>query len=626
MNDTAGPIATAADIRRVEAQPYEAAVPVTNMYDLFRRSADLWGDRTAITWLGTGDPDGPTTGFSYTELFRRITQAANMYRDLGVGEEDAVALLLPNMPEAHFALWGAEIAGRACPINNLLNPDHLAHLIEASGSKVLVSLGPDPELGILERALPMRERCTDLNAMLLVDGQGETDGSNAIHEFMDLLDQYPGDRLTFERDLNRETMAAYFHTGGTTGAPKLAQHRHGNQVHTSWSGALMYDLSEQDVMINGFPLFHVAGTFVFGTTGFISGAHLVLPTRTGMRNPDVAANFWRIVERHGVTFMAGVPTVLAALMNVPVDDADISSLRVALTGGTPLPTDLAAAFEAQFGIPIRNLFGMTECAGIVSITPTHGERKPNGCGFPLPYTEVRCVPLGADGPDLSGTCAPNESGVMVLRGPHVGPGYTDASRNAGMFTDDGWLISGDLGHLDEEGQVYLTGRAKDVIIRGAHNIDPAMIEETVDTHPAVEMSAAIGQPDGYAGELPVVYVTLKAGQTATEAELLDYLAPRIAERPALPKRAYVIDAMPVTPIGKIYKPALRLRSIEDTYAAALADLAETEGVSIRVEGRDRGGNLSALIHVSGGSDCKGTEAAIASRLRDFAVPWEAVWA
>ena len=115
MNDTAGPIATADDIRRLEAQPYEAAVPVTNMYDLFRRSADLWGDRIAITWLHTGDPEGPQTDYTYAELFRRIIQAANMYRDLGVGEEDAVALLLPNMPEAHFALWGARDRGPCLP-------------------------------------------------------------------------------------------------------------------------------------------------------------------------------------------------------------------------------------------------------------------------------------------------------------------------------------------------------------------------------------------------------------------------------------------------------------------------------------------------------------------------------
>ena len=625
VSRSANPVVTNADIQAIAAQPYEDAVPVTNMYDLFRRAAELWGERPAITWLAAGDPDGPTVTYSYADLLRRITQAANMYRDLGVGEDDAVALLLPNMPEAHFALWGAEVAGRASPINNLLNPDHLAHLVEASGAKALVALGPDPELGILERALDLRERCPQLNATLLVEGEDSLDSSNSIHDFTALLDQYPGDRLTFERGLGRETIAAYFHTGGTTGAPKLAQHTHGNQVHTSWSGALLYDLSEQDVMINGFPLFHVAGTFVFASTGYIAGAHLVLPTRTGMRNPEVVGNFWRILERHGVTMMAGVPTVLAALMNVPVDDADISALRVALTGGTPLPTDLAAAFEAQFGIPIRNLFGMTECAGIVSITPTHAERKPNGCGFPLPYTDVKAVPLGSDGPDLSQICAPNESGIMVLRGPHVGPGYTDAARNAGMFTDDGWLISGDLGHVDEHGEVFLTGRAKDVIIRGAHNIDPAMIEETVDEHPAVEISAAIGQPDGYAGELPVVYVTLKAGMSVTEAELLEFLAPRIAERPAMPKRAYIIDAMPVTPIGKIYKPTLRLRSIEDTYAAALADLEEAEGVTVRVEGRDQGGNLSALIHVSGGSDCKSVEMAIGQRLRDFSIPWEAVW-
>jgi fatty-acyl-CoA synthase len=444
----------------------------------------------------------------------------------------------------------------------------------------------------------------------------------AVRDFAAEVARQPA-KLTFE-DTPADRVAAYFHTGGTTGAPKLAQHTHGNQVHTSWAAGLFYDVTERDVAINGFPLFHVAGSFVYGTALFHRGVNIVLPTRTGMRNPEVVRNYWKLVERHRVTSLAAVPTVVAALVNTPVDGADISSIRMLITGGSPLPTELAGEFERKFGIPVRNVLGMTESAGLVCLTPLHAERVPNSVGWRMPFTQVKAVELGADGESFERDCAAGETGVIVLKGPHVGPGYTDAGRNKGMFRADGWLISGDLGHVDAEGRAYVTGRSKDLIIRGGHNIDPAMIEEVVEKHPAVQMSAAIGEPDSYAGEVPVLYVTLKPGMAASERELLDYLAPRIFERPALPKRVTVIDAMPVTAVGKIYKPTLRLAAIERKIAEALAPLAG--GAAIKVEGIDRGGTLSVRLSVSGAADRAALAGEIAAALRDFAVEREIVWA
>lgn len=609
-----GPIRTLADIEAIERQPYDQVVEPRSMLDLFRGAAARYEAKPAITFLRSADPADAPEIVSYRALFRRICQAANMFRALGVGDADAVALLLPNIPEAHVAQWGAELAGRACPINNLLQADHIAELLERAGAKVLVALGPDPGLDIWSKVPAILAKAPGLRHVFHV---GTPPAETRSREFAAALAEFPADDLAFARALGRDTPAAYFHTGGTTGAPKLAQHTHGNQIHTSWAAGLFYDVGPDDIAINGFPLFHVAGSFVYGTSLFLRGCNLVLPTRYGMRNAEIVRNYWRLVERHRVTALAAVPTVMAALINTPVDGADISSIRMLITGGSPLPTELANEFERKFGIPVRNVLGMTECAGLVTLSPLHAPRVPNAVGWRMPYTQVKAVALGADGETFDRDCAAGETGVIVLRGPHVGPGYTDAVRNKGMFRADGWLISGDLGHVDAEGRVFVTGRAKDVIIRGGHNIDPAQIEELIERHPAVQMSAAIGEPDAYAGELPVLYVTLRPGAAATERELLDYLAPRIFERPALPKRVTIVDALPVTAVGKIYKPALRLRAIERKMAETLAPLHE-RGATVTIAGSDRGGALAVAIAV-GGRPRAELEPEVERLLRDFAI-------
>jgi fatty-acyl-CoA synthase len=560
---TSTPLRGLADIEALEREPYERTIPARTTYGLIARAAHRFAKRPAFVYLPDGEFATPSQRISYGELLEQVHRAANLFRSLGVGPQDAVAILAPNIPATHYALWGAQLAGRALPVNFMLQPDHVATLLDAGNARVVVCLAPHAGLDVW-------------SAIEKIPGIAQRTVLRIGDSFEAALAQQPP-TLTFDPALGPDRIAALFHTGGTTGAPKLVQHTHGNEAHTGWFAHRFYDFDESTVEINGFPLFHVAGAFVYGLALLAIGATQVLPTPTGMRNATFMRNYWKFCEREGVTALACVPTILAGLCNLPVD-ADISRIRVAYTGGSPLPTELAERFESITGIPVRNILGMTECAGLVSIEPLAAPRVPGSAGLRLPYADVRV----------------RDDGVIVLRGPHVSPGYTDAARNAGMF-EGGWLVSGDLGHIDAQGYLHVTGRAKDVIIRGSHNIDPQLVEDAFLAHPAVAMCAVVGEPDAHAGEVPAAFVTLKPGASMAAEELQAAVAPRVYERPAVPRRVVVLDALPVTAIGKVYKPALRLRAIELKLQEVLEPVA---GAAVSVRAQERGAGAVAQVTVA----------------------------
>ena len=573
-----------ADIEALERTPYEQAIPARTTYGLIARAAQRFGPRTAFTYLPDGELATAPERISYAQLLANIHRAANLFRGLGVGPDDAVAILAPNIPSTHYALWGAQLAGRACPINFMLQPEHVGALLESSGAKVVVALGPHPELDVWSTVQKV-PGLAGRSVLRIGDG------------FEQALAAQP-DGLQFDPQLAPGRIAALFHTGGTTGAPKLVQHTHGNEAHTGWFAHLFYGFDENTVEINGFPLFHVAGAFVYGLALLAIGATQVLPTVTGMRNAAFLRNYWKFCEREQVTALACVPTILAGLCNLPVD-ADIARVQVAYTGGSPLPTELAARFEGTLGIAVRNILGMTECAGLVSIEPFLAPRVPGSAGLRLPYTEVKVAPWTGAQVAVDAQCATGATGVVVLRGPHVSPGYTDATRNAGMF-ERGWLVSGDLGHSDAQGYLHVTGRAKDVIIRGSHNIDPGLVEDAFLAHPAVAMCAVVAEPDPHAGEVPAAFVTLKPGVQVAGDALLAEVASQVYERPAVPKRVVVLQALPQTAVGKVYKPALRLRATELKLREVLA--AAAPGVALQVSAREQGAACVAEVTVDAPRD------------------------
>jgi fatty-acyl-CoA synthase len=401
--------------------------------------------------------------------------------------------MMPHVPAAQIALWGAEIAGRAFPVNPMLRREHLTALLQAANVNVAVVLGTNSDLDIWASALPALRTAGCVAHVLDADSDGPTLGSDG--RFEHLLASGSGHELDFQPDPSADAVAAYFHTGGTTGAPKLALHTRRNQAFVARGAAAMYDIGPGDVLVNGFPIFHVAGTMVYGLSVLYAGGTILIPTRLGIRNRAFVSSNWRQVERYRVTALGAVPTFLSSLVTTPVD-ADISTLRVVLTGGSPLPTELADAVERNTGKAVRNILGMTESAGVVTIEPFHGSRIQGSTGLRLPFTEVRAFRSTAVGVDLAAPCAANEMGIIALRGPNVSPGYSDPARSPGTFEPGCWLVSGDLGHVDEKGRVYITGRAKDVIIRGAHNIDPAVIEDALLSHPDVAVAAAVGRSAG----------------------------------------------------------------------------------------------------------------------------------
>ncbi len=557
------PVRTPEDVRTLEQTPLAQAVQPRSTYELIRNSAHAFGDKTALTFLPSAEPGAPAVRWSYAQLLAGVHQTANALHHLGVSPRDAVAVLLPGCLEYHLVLWGGAAAGIVQPLNPLLSDEKLASLMNAAKAKVLIAWGDAQEAGeegLWAKALRIRGAVPTLQTVLRVAPHGETQTlpmPEGTADFADLRAAEPDDHLVNGRDIAPTDIAAYFHTGGTTGAPKLARHSHAAQVFTAWVCVQLQGVRADDVAINGYPLFHVAGVLPGALTSLSAGAETVIPTPALFRNKAVIANYWKLVEEHKVSVLSGVPTVLAALANVPVGDADISTLRYGRTGAAPMPGDLAAKLKKLIGIQVHESLGMTEMAGITTITPP-GMTAPPGCvGIRLPYTQWRIVALDEQGSASNQAPTPGQQGMVQFKSPNLFSGFLDESDNTNAFTTDGWLATGDLGHIDDQERLHLSGRSKDLIIRSGHNIDPKVIEDALAAHPAVQLCAAVGAPDAYAGELPVVFATLIPGTTATEAELLEFVCAGVDEPPARPKRVTILETMPMTNVGKIYKPDLR---------------------------------------------------------------------
>ena len=614
------PIRSQADVRRLEAVPLAEALTVRSTYEIFRNSAQAFGAKTALTFLRTGDPADEPIRWSYAQLLAGIHQTANLLHRFAVGPQDAVAVLLPGCLEYHLALWGGEAAGIVQPLNPLLTDEKLASLMTAGRAKVLIAYGSDDEAGMWSKALRLRTLVPTLTTLLRVAPHNEPPGAApdlpaGVADFAALRTSEPDDRLVSGRVIAPSDIAAYFHTGGTTGAPKLARHSHGAQVFTAWACVQLQGLRPSDIGINGYPLFHVAGVLPGSLTSLAAGVEVIIPTTALFRNKEVIANYWRLVEKYRCTSLSAVPTVLAALANVPLADADISSITYCRTGAAILPPELAARFERQFKLHVHESLGMTEMAGISTITPP-GVRGPAGCvGFRLPYSQLRIVALDEHGNASERELPAGEQGMVLFKSPNLFSGFVDPADNAKAFTPDGWLATGDLGWLDDEGRLNLSGRSKDLIIRSGHNIDPKTIEDALGAHPAVQLCAAVGAPDAYAGELPVMFATLVPGASATEEELMAFTAASVDEAPARPKSITVIPTMPMTNVGKIYKPELRMLAACQVAEALVQQVAESLGLGAAARPRVRAEGEKTVQVVVDTSAAGAQSAALQDQLR-----------
>ena len=580
-------IKTLADIKAIEQTPLDEYELPDSTLELIRNSAAQYPDRTALRFLMTGEAGEDGFAYSYREFLYKILQTANGFESLGIGSRDVVSFLLPSLPQTHFTLWGAEAAGIVNPINPLLEPEHIAGIMNGAGTRVLVTAAPFPGLEMWDKVEQLRAQIPTLEKVLYVDlcqflpaeqaqqirAQMPLPQHDWCEDFDAFIARFPGDRQLSGRVIHKDDTASLFHTGGTTGTPKLAPHSHFNEVVNGAMPQFVLRHDEHSVLMCGLPLFHVNAVVMTGLLPLLNGSEILLATPAGYRNQALMQNFWKVVERHKVSFFSAVPAIYAGLLQLPVGNANISSLQNVLSGGAPLPVAVHQAFEKLTRIPLIEGFGMTEGTCGSTTNPAAGERRTGSIGLPLPFSDVRVVELGTDG-ELVRDCDVDETGNLLIRGPNVFKGYTDPSKNTDIWYDGDWFNTGDLARRDAEGYVWLTGRAKDLIIRGGHNIDPQMIEDVLHRHPAVAMAAAVGKPCDRVGELPVAYVSLRPGVAASPQELIDFCAEHIAERAAVPKDLWIIDAIPLTAVGKVFKPTLRRdairRVIEERLGTALA--------------------------------------------------------
>ncbi len=591
-------VCSRADVARIEAEMTLAQrLPERSVLDVFVAAAQRDPQRTALTMLMTGAPDEQPQRVSYRGLLGLVRRAANLFASLA-GPRPTVAYMLPSLIETQATLWGAETAGVAVPINFLLQPEPIAGLLEASGARILVALGPHPTLDIWQKALSLRDRIPGLTLLRVdVPGAPGTPLEAGTIDFHAALMAQPDDRLVFGEPGRDDDVAAYFHTGGTTGTPKLVAHTHRGQLIAALGGVLMGGLRANDTSTGTLPLFHVGGTISGSLSVFLAGAELLIMSPAGLRNPAMVQGFWRLIAQYRATRIGAVPTSIGAVLGVPLDGADLRHVRAGFTGAASLAPAVGARFREVTGRALNEVYGMTEASGLIAMRPPGDERGDSSVGWALPYTQVVVCKPGAD--DEPGPpCAPHEIGVITVRGPHVSPGYRDPAHDAGIFIkgEGRVLNTGDLGYTDEQGRLHIAGRAKDLIIRSGHNIDPLMIENAMAAHPAVALAAAVGMPDAYAGELPVCYVALKPGASATEDELQDHAQRLIGERPAWPKQIHIIEAIPLTSVGKIYKPQLRCDAAARLVARVVREQCGVEGARVQAnEGGRRGLRVSVVV-------------------------------
>ncbi|WFE40891.1 long-chain fatty acid--CoA ligase [Micromonospora sp. WMMD998] len=479
---------------------------------------------------------GDLSTMTYGQFADAVDRVSATLRERGVGVGDAVAYLGENSPEFLQVMFGAAQLGAVfVPVNTRLAPPEIAHVVTDSGTRVLIH---DPEFAGPVAAAGLAAG----NRHVIVTGAGTADRPG-LARLARAAAGFAGPVRTDHHD-----PAAIIYTSGTTGRAKGAVLTHGNLTWVALNCVVDYDVVSTDVALMISPLFHVASLGMGALPVFLKGATMVL--EKGFEPGRALAR----IERHGVTMLSGVPTTYQLMADHPAWAAtDLSTLAKLTCGGSAVPTRVLDAYEAR-GLSFSQGYGMTEAApGVTALPPAMTRAKQGSVGLPHFFTDVRIT-------DGTGAVAPaGEVGEIEIAGPNVFPGYHGLPEvTAEVFTADGWFRSGDLGHLDADGYLHISGRLKDMIISGGENIYPAELEQLLAEIDGVTSAAVIGVPDERWGEVPWAVVTVRPGASLDTDAVRDHLDGRLA-RYKLPKNVVIVDELPRTASGKVRKAELRAR-------------------------------------------------------------------
>jgi long-chain acyl-CoA synthetase len=470
----------------------------------------------------------PETGrvLTYAELERQSRLLARFLAAMGLNKGDTVGLFLPNAYQTAALFLGSMIGGYVCaPFNLLAQRSQLEYVLAHSDSKILFT-AREYEARVAE-ALP----CAGGPEVIIIDPDApELFLENRLPEFN-------------PSPLAASDPALLMYTSGTTGTPKGALLTHANLVAGGRSVSQWHGLGPDDRVLSALPLYHINGQCIATISTLFSGGAIVLPHRFSVHE------WWELVDRYQATWINMVPTIIAYLLNaaVSVRGRHFPSVRFGRSASAPLPPEQHRAFEQTFGIPVIEAMGMTECASTVFANPQDPARRKYGSpGMPC---GVEAKVVDAQGRELPA----GEAGEILLRGPNVMRGYYKAPELTRQAIDRaGWLRSGDLGYRDADGFYFITGRLKELIIKGGENIAPREIDEALLKHPAVLEAAAVGVPDANYGQEIFACVVLKPGMQGSEAGLREFCLKELGKYKT-PRRIRIVDALPKGPSGKVQR-------------------------------------------------------------------------
>jgi acyl-CoA synthetase (AMP-forming)/AMP-acid ligase II len=504
-------------------------IPDTDVSSFVLGQASARGDAEALV-------DGPSgRAVTYAELGYQVRGLAAGLAARGIGKGEVVGLYMPNLPEYALVFHGVCTAGAVnTTVNPLYTTRELTFQLRDSGARMLVTIPP-----FLDTA---REAAEEVGGIELVV-VGEAEGATPLPDLIEADAEPPEVEIDPDRDL-----AVLPYSSGTTGLPKGVMLTHRNIVANVEQANARIGIGPGDVVIGSLPFFHIFGMTVVMNMGLRNGATVVTMPRFDLEG------FLDLIERHRATHLFIVPPIALALAKHPaVEGRDLSSLRVVNSGAAPLGAELVGQVSERIGAVVMQGYGLTETSPVTHCNPTDPEQvKPGTIGRPLPGTEVRLVDPER-GEDVSG----DDRGEIWIRGPQVMRGYlNNPEATAATIDADGWLHSGDVAVVDEDGYFRIVDRLKELIKYKGFQVPPAELEALLASHPAVADAAVIGVPDEEAGELPKAF--LVAGDEVSDDELLEFVAERVSPQKRI-RLIERVEEIPKSPSGKILRRVLAER-------------------------------------------------------------------
>jgi long-chain acyl-CoA synthetase len=533
--------------------PHAISYEKTTMPQALSRTAAELPDKTALVFIDAK--------ISYRQLNDMANRFAHALIDMGVKPGDKVAMLMPNMPQLVAATYGAWRAGAVVVMNNPLYTDtELEYQFNNSESSFLVTidlLGPrmialKPKTGIKNIVIAhIRDHLKFPKKQLLPivakDKHREIPPQPNVHEWMNLLKKYPSQEPGIPVDF--EGLASLQYTGGTTGVSKGVMLTHANlsknvqQIVAWFPGFNKGEITHLGVL----PIFHSFGlTCCMNICVWMGWADVLIP------RPE-AQTILEAVHKYKVNFFPAVPTMYVGVLNHPkLSQYSLTSIKGCFSGAAPLPVEVIKDFETRTGSQICEGYGLSETSPVVTTNPYGGKTKVGSIGLPVSDTDIKIVDIAEGTKEVP----PGEAGELIIKGPQVTSGYYKMPDETRLTIRDGWLYTGDIGKMDEEGYFYIVDRKKDMIIAGGYNIYPREIDEILFEHPKILEACAVGIPDPYRGETVKAYVVLKPNEKMTAEEVIQYCQEKLAKY-KVPKTVEFMASLPKSMVGKILRKELR---------------------------------------------------------------------